>query len=337
MPTSSPTLSVVLATFNGEAFLEKQLESLAQQTRAPDELIVSDDGSTDRTNEIVEAFAARVPLPVRHFRNPSAKGFRDNFLGAVREARGDWIAFCDQDDIWRQDKLERCAVHMATPGVTQIVHQATLIDSNDAPIGPFHQGILRTCTKDPLAYDLWSTFWGFSMLVDRRVLGLVGPEQRFVDYIAPRHLIAHDRWAFFLAQVLGRTVEIAEPLVAYRQHGRNLYGKSAGGLKGKPTSTLQAENTVYITATQAMVQIVKSLPIQCERDFPAFERARAIATCERALAQLRRRGAIYEGSRGLAPLRSLAMFASGGYRNVHDGSQRWRSLLRDMAVSVSAR
>jgi len=335
--TAARTISVVLATFNGQAFLERQLASLARQTHLPYELIVSDDGSTDRTHDIVEAFRKAAPFPVFHRRNAAAKGFRDNFLGAARLANGDWIAFCDQDDVWRHDKLEICAGHMRVPGVTQIAHQATLIDREDRTIGAFDQGITQGGTRPQLAYDIWGTFWGFSMLVDRRVLELVNPDERFVDYIDPRHLIAHDRWAFFLAQTLGNTVEIAQPLAGYRQHGNNLFGKTDGRSRKKSVATLKAENAVYVQATRRMLEIVEALPPDCERRFPAFDRERAVTTYRRALRQLEKRGAIYAGGRASALVRSLAMLACGDYRNAQDNSLRWRSFMRDMSMSLARR
>ncbi|MDM0113962.1 glycosyltransferase [Variovorax sp. J22R133] len=332
-----PTISVVLATFNGEAFLEKQLASLACQSKAPLELIVSDDGSTDRTNDIIDRFRQTAPFPVIHRKNPVAKGFRENFLAAAGLASGDWISFCDQDDVWREDKLEVCARHMTQQGVTQIVHQATLIDEDDWPLGSYDQGIVATAVKAQLAYDVWSTFWGFSMLVDRRILGLVPPDQRFVDYIDDRHLIAHDRWAFFLGQTLGKTVEIAEPLAAYRQHGKNIYGKSTGRLVKKTVEALKAENAVYVAATRKMLQLVEAMPADTGRDFPCFDRKKAVDVYERALRQLQGRGAVYDGNRISALFRSLAMLVGGGYRNAQDSSLRWRSFLRDVMVSVARR
>jgi len=337
MVDTSPTISVVLATHNGQAFLEKQLASLAGQTRLPHELVVSDDASTDRTNELVERFRAQAPFPVRHHRNPVAKGFRDNFLGATAHASGDWIAFCDQDDVWHPDKLALCAPHMATPGVTQVVHQATLIDGSDRTTGMFAQGIARSGTRPPLAYDVWGTFWGFSMLVDRRLLGLADPARRFIDYIDPRHRVAHDRWAFFLAQTLGCTVEIAQPLAGYRQHDSNLFGHADAGARRKSAASLKAENLAYIAATQGMLQIVESLPPHCEQWFPAFDRARASAVYRRALAQLRQRDAIYDAGAAAALWRGLRMLVRGDYRNAQNRSLRWRSFLRDMTVSLARR
>ena len=109
-------ISVAMATFNGERHLAAQLESIAQQTLAPHELVVSDDGSTDSTLEIVEAFERRAPFHVRIERNPTRLGFAANFLTAAERCEGELIAFADQDDVWLSTKLERAAAAFA-PGV----------------------------------------------------------------------------------------------------------------------------------------------------------------------------------------------------------------------------
>ena len=96
MPDLTPSVSVAMATFMGERHLEAQLESLADQTAAPYELVVCDDGSTDGTVARVEAFARRSRFPVRVEVNPSRLGFADNFRRAAARCRGDAIAFCEQ-------------------------------------------------------------------------------------------------------------------------------------------------------------------------------------------------------------------------------------------------
>src|SRR5512146_482570 len=98
-----------MATFNGAAFLEQQLETLSAQTRAPCELVVSDDGSTDDTIAILERFARTALFEVQIVPNTGARGFAGNFLHAASLCRGSLVAWCDQDDVWSPVKLERCA------------------------------------------------------------------------------------------------------------------------------------------------------------------------------------------------------------------------------------
>jgi glycosyltransferase involved in cell wall biosynthesis len=93
------TLSVAMATCNGEKFLEDQLFSIARQIRLPDEMVIGDDGSTDGTMAILERFARNSPFPVCVYRNRVSLGFGDKFIKAASLCQGDLIAFSDQDGV----------------------------------------------------------------------------------------------------------------------------------------------------------------------------------------------------------------------------------------------
>lgn len=332
----SETLSVVLATYNGARHLSSQLRSIAAQTRLPEELIVSDDNSTDATTQIVTDFAKTAAFPVKLRRNNPGLGFRDNFLSACAHAKGDWIAFCDQDDVWREDKLAECQKVISNPSVTAVVHQAVLIDDKGLAYGRFDQGIRKTAIRRPLTYDVWGTFWGFSMVVRRSILEIVSPDQRFVDYIDPRYAIAHDRWAFFMAQTLGCVAEIAEPLVAYRQHDGNVFGASRRRGQIENRDAVLAEQAPYLSSTRDMLRIVRTLPEGLETQFPAFDRERAEAVFARAVEQQELRNALYLSPRGPAILAMLKMLAQGRYRSATNGMIRWHSVAKDLIVVLKA-
>src|SRR5437867_476200 len=102
-------ISVAMTTRNGEQYLEALLESLVRQRRPPDELVVHDDASEDSTLSILEAFASAAPFVVRIERSRVRRGHVAGFLLAAELCEGDAIAFCDQDDVWLNSKLEICA------------------------------------------------------------------------------------------------------------------------------------------------------------------------------------------------------------------------------------
>jgi len=103
--SASTRISIALAVYNGERFISEQLESFVRQTRLPDELVVSDNASTDRTVEIVREFAARAPFPVQLFINDRNLGVTKNFERAIEESGGDLIFLSDCDDVWYPNKL----------------------------------------------------------------------------------------------------------------------------------------------------------------------------------------------------------------------------------------
>lgn len=100
------TCGVVLATYNGEKYIKEQLESILQQTRIPDEVIIRDDGSKDGTINIVETFIEQNNLNWKLVRNEVNLGYANNFIKLLLESDSDLIFLCDQDDIWTSDKIE---------------------------------------------------------------------------------------------------------------------------------------------------------------------------------------------------------------------------------------
>src|SRR5882757_11091931 len=111
------TISIAMATYNGGKYIRQQLDSFAAQTMLPSELIVTDDGSSDNTLEIIAEFVATAPFPVRVERNEKNLGYRANFMKAASLCKGDLISFSDQDDIWLPQKLEKCAAPFANDDV----------------------------------------------------------------------------------------------------------------------------------------------------------------------------------------------------------------------------
>ena len=133
--TRAGRLSVAMATYDGERFLPEMLESLAAQTRLPDELVVRDDGSTDRSLDVVHAFAAHAPFPVRVLHSDGHLGYAQNFVAASAACTGDLLFFADQDDSWRPEKLETVARAVSRRDVAAVSHDFTLADADGAPAG----------------------------------------------------------------------------------------------------------------------------------------------------------------------------------------------------------
>lgn len=139
------TLSVVIATYNGEKFLREQLDSVLAQTLMPDEIIVSDDGSTDGTWAILEEYKSKYPKLFRLYRNEKGLGPHENFKKAFQYVTCDFVAPCDQDDIWMPEKLERCVAAM--DGHTSLVFCNEVIKQEDGRMTKMHHVMpkLRDC------------------------------------------------------------------------------------------------------------------------------------------------------------------------------------------------
>ncbi|HKU26536.1 MAG TPA: glycosyltransferase [Candidatus Sulfotelmatobacter sp.] len=210
-------ISIAMATYNGEKYIGEQLESLGRQTLLPFELVVTDDGSSDRTLEILNAFSEGAPFSVRVFRNATRLGYEENFLKAASLCNGDVIAFCDQDDVWMERKLEVCASMFADPSIVGVLHTGqTMRDSGE--LGQFHPYFPRTTVLAPGDFDPFEESPGFSMLMRREMVDLADSRDR-------HHLLkSHDKWFCLLVANAGRLATLSDVLVWYRQHDRNVFG-----------------------------------------------------------------------------------------------------------------
>lgn len=212
-----------MATFNGARFLPEQLRSIAAQTLMPAELVVSDDGSTDTTLDVVRNFARDAPFPVRILDKTERLGFADNFLFAVEHCRHDYVAMSDQDDAWLPGKIETAVARMEADGSLLSLHRLMVANEALEPQGIFDQDIRGDARFGPLELDPYVTGWGNTMVFRREIAHLVLRSRR------PRQFeqsipLSHDTWIYVLSAALGPVSHIAEPLILYRQHGANVYG-----------------------------------------------------------------------------------------------------------------
>lgn len=227
--TSHPNISVVMCTYNGERYLPEQLQSIAEQTRQPAELVASDDGSTDQTIEILTKFSERASFPVRIVRNCSRLGSSSNFDQAIRLARGELIALCDQDDRWVPQKLEVLSDILANrPKAGGIFSDACLIDCNSRPLAgrlfaksKFTLARQKTFRADPIAILLRHCLVCGATLMLRATLARSMPA-------IPKSWV-HDAWLAWMI-ALNSTLEFTEePLIDYRVHNSQQIG--IGGIK----------------------------------------------------------------------------------------------------------
>lgn len=226
--STAPLVSIALCTWNGAAFLPQQLESLLAQDHAPVELVAFDDASSDDSWAILQAHAPRF-AGARLHRNERNLGLRANFEQALRECRGDWIAPCDQDDIWEPHKLSRLLAAAGT-GTTLVYGDSLLVDEGGSPLARkprMSDRYAMVSGSDPRLFALSNCVSGHAALVRRDVVECALP--------IPAGAY-HDWWLAFVAANLGRVVHVGEALVRFRQHAHNESG-AAGQRKARPAPT----------------------------------------------------------------------------------------------------
>jgi len=334
-------ISVAMATYNGRRFLAEQLQSLTAQTMPPAELVVSDDGSTDDTLAVLEAFAHTAPFRVRILPPHARFGFADNFLHAAEQCASPIVAFCDQDDVWLPHKLATAADRLATDGSVLALHRLMLTDETLRPIGEQHQQIGQDRSFDELELDLYPSGWGNTMTFRRELLTLIprAERPRQPEGIKP---LSHDHWVYTLAAALGRVSHIREPLILYRQHGANAFGtditenpfrRAAAHLdtvRSVPLTTY-CERAVF---DAHMAGLLARLAKQTTDTWSAPAARAATRFAERAERRARR-VRLYEGATLRARAATYAEFLRTPIRSTEERQARRRAMGKDLLLGVT--
>ena len=204
-------ISVCMATYNGEKYIKEQIETILVNLSEGDELIVSDDGSTDGTRDIVQQYS-KSDARIRLVDGPR-RGVIANFENAICHAKGDFIYLADQDDLWDAKKVEKVQACFEKRTCMLVIHDADIIDGEGKCVeASFFQrrgskpGVLKNIIKN--------SYIGCCMAFRREVLERVLP--------IPKNIEMHDQWIGVLAETMGEAVFLDEVLFHYRRHGDNV-------------------------------------------------------------------------------------------------------------------
>ncbi|RYZ19241.1 MAG: glycosyltransferase family 2 protein [Chitinophagaceae bacterium] len=207
------TVSVVLCTYNGAAFLRAQLDSIRQQTYPLYEVLAFDDGSTDDTLVLLDEYAAQWPVLKVH-RNPVNLGFNRNFEQALRAATGDVLAISDQDDIWMPEKVAKMMAVWKPE--CPVIYCDSMRFKGEPPAVPAKSHINVFFEGNDARRLLFAnTVSGHAMMLRRPFLDKVLPFPEGIFY---------DWWTAFVAADNGGVCLLDEPLVLHRIHGANASG-----------------------------------------------------------------------------------------------------------------
>lgn len=202
-------ISVCLATYNGERFIKEQLTSILQQLGSDDEVIVSDDGSSDKTLDIVKGINS--PL-IKIFSNEGEHGYTPNFENAIKHSKGDIIFVSDQDDIWMPDKVKICLDYLKN--VDFVVSDALLIDGNGKKIGDSFCALRKS--KFGLINNLIRfSYLGCCFAFRRTIL------DKALPFPSDHVLCTHDNWLAIVAMAYYKAKFISRPLIKYRRYNGN--------------------------------------------------------------------------------------------------------------------
>ncbi len=226
---SAAHITILMATLNGARYLPAQLDSLVAQTHRNWSLMVSDDGSTDGTQDILRAFDKAHPGRVSQLlEGPRLGSAAQNFMSLLlhRDVPSGLVALADQDDVWLPQKLCRAVDHLARIAANQpaiYAAESILTDAHLHPLAKTHETGASPCFRNALVQNL---FAGHSTVLNAPALALVCLAG------APPNIAFHDWWLYqLIAGAGGHCLLDPVQTVLYRQHGANAFG-AATGLSG---------------------------------------------------------------------------------------------------------
>lgn len=235
-------ISVAMATYNGESYIKEQLDSIRQQTKQVDEVVVVDDCSTDQTTSVVKMYLEQYPeVNIKLYQNDHNLGYKKNFQKALSLCQGDIIFLCDQDDVWMDRKVETLTAVLETHPEISVISSAFIQMDNNGPQAvskkvynkKMMEGELTSVSVEELIYHNISQGCAMAIRATLKEQYLLSKEEK----------IPHD-WAI---NVLGSMQKscyfLNSPLFYYRIHDYNTIGLN-DNLSFKTKYTLETRTKV---------------------------------------------------------------------------------------------
>jgi len=217
-------VSVCIATYNGEKYLRQQLDSILSQIGEGDEVVISDDNSTDGTLALIQSYGDERIRVFRHDSSQITTTFpldrpTHNFENALIHARGDILFLADQDDVWLPGKVSRML--QALENADMAMHDCILVDTELNQLAPSYFDVVNATTS-AWRNAMKCTLLGCCMAMRRCVL------ERALPF--PKTRVGHDLWLGMVADRKFRFTLVREPLLMYRKHGKSM---TTAGKKSK--------------------------------------------------------------------------------------------------------
>ena len=217
------SVAILVCTYNGEKYLKSQIDSIRAQTHNDWVIYISDDGSTDNTRKIIEDCISEIGTERCKLIEGPRKGFARNFINGIKliPKKYRYYAFCDQDDIWLNNKIEKSIANLSCiiANIPAVYCSSTLlVDENENYIGPSSKITKPLSFKNSL---IQCVAGGNTMLFNLSAKLIIDktPEDKIIP--------SHDWWVYILITACdGKVIYDPDPTLKYRQHYNNLVGEN---------------------------------------------------------------------------------------------------------------
>lgn len=220
-------ISVVICSYNGEKYITEQIDSILCQTVKPDEIILCDDNSTDKTYEIATSILAKSGISYKSYQNVTNLGYAKNYEKALGLSSQQYVSMSDQDDIWCPWKLETLLVEIKKledeNGIEHPIMVYSDVTVTDEALNILHPSYMKMQKLFPERMNKRL----YALCVNNVVIGMTAIVNRGLLKKAlpfPEGVLNHDWWLAIISSAIGTLSYIGTPLGYYRQHGNNSIG-----------------------------------------------------------------------------------------------------------------
>lgn len=226
-------IDILLATYNGEKYINQQIESILGQTHKDWKLIVHDDGSSDNTIHSIKEYVSKHPEKIVFIEDGiKTGGAKNNFVHLMNFSTAPYIMFCDQDDVWKEDRIEKFYQTMLE--AEQIYNNIPLLVFSDLTVADEQLNLIspsmiqyqKLNPKIAQSFDLLkcqNVITGCAMMMNKKALESASP--------IPDNILMHDWWIGLTTAKYGKNIFLNQQTILYRQHSNNAVGSKRVDLK----------------------------------------------------------------------------------------------------------
>ena len=270
-------ISVAMATFNGETYIQEQLDSIYNQTRKVDEIIIVDDCSNDLTVQVVEQYIlSHKDIDIKLYKNEENLGYKKNFKKAISLCHGDYVFLSDQDDIWKSNKVEdMISIMEKNPNISVLASSFELIDQKgdvftvplDSRMSNNNLLMKKVQTNDvvPISFyelSIRNSFQGCALCLTKKLCA------RFLECFTEEFV--HDWLIVLLASETNSMYFYNAPLFQYRIHDKNAIGLKDVTTSNTVTDALYAR-TAFCESALHVMHVLRKADCDFEKNVTDFD------------------------------------------------------------------